>query len=46
MTIAYNNKLVITQRNNKFYVNGKLILTSIGKLLNSQNWDYIHTSLK
>ena len=46
MTIAYNNKLIITQKHNRFYVNGKLVITSIGKLLNSQNWDYIHPSIK
>lgn len=46
MTIAFNSKLIITQRNNRFYVNNKLVLTSIGKILKSQNWDYIHPSLK
>ena len=46
MTIAFNNKIVVTQRDNRFYINGKLILTSVGKLLKSQTWDYIHPSLK
>lgn len=46
MTVAFNNKIVITQRNNKFYANNKLVLTSIGKILNSQHWDYINPSLK
>ena len=46
MTIAFNNKMVITQKQNKFYINNKLVLTSIGKILKTQKWDYIHPSLK
>ena len=46
MTVAFNNKLVITQRNNRFYINNKLVLTSIGKILKTQKWDYVHPSLK
>lgn len=46
MTVAFNNKLVITQKQNKFYVNGKLILTNLKSILKTQKWDYLHPSLK
>ena len=46
MTVAFNSKLLITQHNNRFYVNGKIILTKLKYILNSQTWDYIHPSLK